>query len=113
MLSSFLKDLKQFFNGYSVQTRKQCQYCGGGRCMGICGGGLAKLSPITVQGILRLNKEDEAVIEKDGETVMVFDPSSHFGRMIMKKCQLGESCQIKALAQGIKMERLISAKKLV
>lgn len=112
MPSNFFASVKQFFSGYSVQTRKDCRYCGGGRCMGMCGGGLAKLTQTTVQGVLHINDEEEGIIENDGQILLKFDPKTYFGRMILKKCPPGEHCQIEALVQDVKMEKLISVKKL-
>lgn len=113
MIAGFFEGLRQFFKGYSVQTRKECRYCGGGRCMGMCGGGLAKARQVKVQGRVHLDEaKGEAYIENQGEIVMTFDPKMYFGRLILKKCPPGECCQVEALVQDLKMDRLISVKKL-
>ncbi len=111
MSSGFLSNIKQIFQG-SVPTKKECRFCGGGRCMGMCGGGLAKLQQTTIQGVLHVANEHEAVVKKDEAVILTFDPSSSFRRIVMKKCQPDAMCQIEALVSGIKMEKLISAKKI-
>lgn len=107
-----INDIKEFFAGYSHQNRKQCRYCGGGRCIGACGSGLNKSVRVKVQGVVRVESSDVAFIENGIDQVLKFRPDENFGRMILKKCPSGSTCEVIALAQGDKLDKLISVKKL-
>lgn len=107
-----INGIKEFFAGYSHQKRKQCRYCGGGRCIGACGSGLNKSVRVTVQGVVRVESPDVAFIENGVDQVLKFRTNENFGRMILKKCPTGSMCEVTALAQGNQLDKLISVKKL-
>lgn len=109
---AFINVIKEFFSGYSHQKRKQCRYCGGGRCIGACGSGLNKSVKVTVQGIVRVKSAETAFIENGIEPVLKFKPDENFGRMILRKCPPGSLCEVTALAQDNQLDKLICAKKI-
>lgn len=110
-MGNFFKQLTQMFSPPKTTLKKDCRYCGGGRCMGMCGGSLAKLEKIKLHGLVSLNAEEQGVIEAEGGA-FTFDPASHFGKMILKACPEGSQCNLEVLAKEQHIEKLISAKRV-